>query len=241
MAKTVKNVIDKIKAQKIKPTPRWQFVFKNALIWSFFVFFALFGALAFSVIIYAFRENDFDVFPYFEESGFSLFLKMLPVVWLVFLACFFVFSIVFLKNTKKGYKFSILTVFLVNILLSIVLGSFVYVSGGAERMDRIFAEKVPFYKGLHEQRFERWQKPKEGFLAGEIISKDETILIIEDLRGETWIVYFEKAKIHPKADLFISAKIRALGKPLDKDTKEFFAIGILPFKELPHEQPRRIE
>jgi len=52
-----KKLLDRIKKEHIKPTPKWLFVSKNIFVWIAFILSVLIGAGAFSVILFAIQQN----------------------------------------------------------------------------------------------------------------------------------------------------------------------------------------
>ena len=125
------KLLEMIKTQGVKPIPRWRFLLRNSLFWLIFVFAILFGALAFSIILFAIQQVDFDLTGHLTHSVFELILGLIPVIWMISLILFLVFAIISIKNSKKGYKFTHLSLVGFAASLSILAGTLFFISGGA--------------------------------------------------------------------------------------------------------------
>lgn len=228
MNKIAEKIIGKIKNEHIKPLPKWRFILKQALVWFAFIFSVSLGSMAFAVIIYAFFETDFDIFSYQPVSDFTLLLKMLPLFWLILLVLFVFFAIYGLKHTKKGYRYSLLKVLALSIGLSIFLGTGFYLTEGADELEMVFSERMPFYRGIHENRMERWEMVEDGFLGGVILEDDGDFLMLEDLKNDQWQVFIFDADIHPEVEIIVGEKIRVIGEP--EEGNIFNAKVVLPWE-----------
>ena len=207
------KLIKKITGKDIRPRPRWHFVFENYIFWSVFFIFTLFGSVAFSVVLYAATESDFDLLFSFSYSKVQLLIVSLPFLWIFFLAIFLAVSIFGVRHTKTGYRYSLLKIFSANILLSILLGALFFSTGGAEKMENIFAEKIPVYRSVEERRILRWSRPENGFLSGIILeNKNSEIVLIEDFNGKQWEINIQNAIVRPRASLDPGKKIKIIGK-----------------------------
>ena len=209
--KNSQKLLEKIQTEKIPQRSRKQFILKNVFFWTLFVFSIIIGGLSFSVIIFAFNQTDFDLLSHIPNSKIELFLGLLPFFWIVSCLIFLPISIFGIRHTKTGYRHSPLLVFSSSIILSIILGTTLFLSGGAEKMERVFSETVPVYKSLEERKISRWSRPEDGFLSGIIIEKDETI-IVKDWSGKRWEVDLTNAITKGRVSLIKNEKIKIIGK-----------------------------
>lgn len=206
------ELLDKITEEQIKPSPRWHFLLKNYIFWSVFLLFAVFGSIAFSIILYAVIESDFNLLSSACSKIESLF-SILPLLWILFLGIFSIVSIFGIRHTKTGYRYSFLKILSFNILLSVFLGALFFYTGGAEKMERIFAKNVPIYKSFEERKISRWSNPENGFLSGIILeNKNAKIIFMEDWDGKKWEINFEKAVIKGRIFLEKDTKIKMIGE-----------------------------
>jgi len=226
--KNSQKLLEKIQKQKIPQKSRWQFVFKDIFFWALFAFSIIIGGLAFSVILFAFSQTDFDLLSQIPDSRIEFFLGLLPFFWIISCVVFLLVSIFGVRHTKTGYRYSPLLIFGNSIILSIILGTTLFFSGGAEKMERIFAENIPVYKGLEERKISRWSLPENGFLSGKIIEKKESIILIEDWNNKKWEKDIKNAIIRGKIFIEKDEKIKIIGKMSEADI--FIAEQIGPWE-----------
>ena len=212
------KLIDKIKEGQVKPIPRWRFTIKDALIWLIFIFCVLFGALAFSVILFAIQQVDFDITGHLSHSWFELLLGLVPLFWIISLIIFLVLAILSIKNSKKGYKFTPPSLIGFATALSILTGTLFFISGGAQWLEHAFAMKVNLYESIEERKTQVWSMPEDGFLSGTIISVNDSTFELNDLKGKSWMVTFKNADIVPSISLADGEKIKLTGEMTSENT-----------------------
>jgi len=213
--KKSQKLFNKITAEQIKPNPRWHFVLQNFVFWNVFIIFAVFGSVAFSIILYATAESDFNLLS-FSGSKIKFLFSVLPLLWILFLGIFLIISIFGIRHTKTGYRYPFLKILSFNILLSIFLGALFVYTGGAKTMEQIFAKNVPVYKSVEENRVLRWSNPENGFLSGVILeNKNEKTILIEDFNGTKWEVDIQDALIRSRLHLDQREKIKIIGEILE--------------------------
>lgn len=213
--KKSQKLINKIVSEDIKPSPRWHFVFKNYIFWIVFFMFIIFGSIAFSIILYAVAESDFNLLMSLSHSRIQFLIASLPFLWILFLIIFLIISIFGIRHTKTGYRYPLLKILSINIVISILLGVLFFYTGGAERMEQIFAENIPAYRGIEENKISRWSDPESGFLAGVIIEDNNGIILIEDLSGKKWEISIQEIIISQRLSLEIGEKIKIIGEILE--------------------------
>jgi len=213
--KKSQKLINKIISEHIKPSPRWHFVFKNYIFWIVFFMFIIFGGIAFSIILYAVAESDLNLFMSLSHSRIQFLIASLPFLWILFLIIFLIISIFVIRRTRTGYRYPLLKILSINIVISILLGVTFFYTGGAERMEQIFAENIPVYKGIEENKISRWSDPESGSLAGVIIEGSNEIILIEDFSGKKWEIDIKEIIINQRVSLEIGGKIKIIGEILE--------------------------
>jgi len=229
MKEISKNILNKIKKEKIQPYPKKHFFVKKSFIWTLFGLSILLGIVASSVIIFQLKHTDWDLF---NQSNYSMleFLAMaIPYFWLLFLMIFMGIAYGYFRRTEKGYRYHALLIITVSVVVSIIIGAGVYQTGFSERLEAVFQENIPVYRMLSKGRHRMWMSPEQGFLAGkitEIISMQEIELI--DLHGNNWIIdisnAFWRGRLKPEAGL----EIKLIGKIKFED--QFVATEIRPLQ-----------
>jgi len=213
--KKSQKLINKIVSEDIRPSPRWHFVFKNYIFWIVFFMFMIFGSIAFSIILYAVAESDFNLFTSLSYSRIQFLAASLPFIWILFLIIFLIVSIFGIRHTRTGYRYPLLKILSINIVISILLGAIFFYTGGAEKMEQIFAENIPAYKGIEENKISRWSDPENGFLSGVIIEGSNEIILIEDFSGKKWEIGIQEIIISQRVSLEIGKKIKIIGEILE--------------------------
>jgi hypothetical protein len=211
------NLIEKIKEKQIRPLPKLRFTLKDSIIWLTFIFCIFFGALAFSVILFAVQQLDFSLIVHMSHSWFELFLGLVPFFWLISLLILLVIAIISIKNSKKGYKFTSPSLVGFATALNILLGTLFFISGGARWLEHAFAVNISLYESIQDKKTRYWSMPEEGHLSGTIISIGETTLQLKDFKGKSWTVAFADADVFPSNQVMVGKSIKILGqiKPMN--------------------------
>ncbi len=231
------SVLDQIKKDHICPRPRWHYMLKDGIFW--FIFFAsvLLGSIGIAVIIYAFFDTDFDLLSYVPTNRMGHFLQMIPIYWIGLFTIFAGLAVWGAQHTKKGYRYSVLWILVINLMISSVFGGMIYFSGGSERMERIFSRGMPFYKHFKDRREHLWKKVGEGLLGGEIIElRENKILLLNDLDQKEWEVDYAAVKFRRPIELKTGMRVRMLGKKLSDN--RFKAERIRPWRNPNHKRTK---
>ena len=94
------KILEKIKTEKIAPTPAWQFLVKDSLIWIFFGLSVLIGSVSFAVITFiVFNDATFELL---KNNWLIDCLKILPYFWFALLGVFIFVAFVNLNTPKPA-------------------------------------------------------------------------------------------------------------------------------------------
>lgn len=223
-----KNILNKIKKEEIKPKSRWSFIVKNIVFWVVFVASLILGSLSTSIAIFNLRNNYWDLYQRVGQSLFAFTMRTIPYLWLLFLMIFIILSFYLLKKTKSGYKYNPYLVISLNILISIILGSFLYVAGLGEKMEGTIEKRMPVYQKMFYQKHEMWKMPEKGLVAGVIISvENEDDFKIKALKGEIWRILAREALISDRVIIRGEERVKVIGEKIDINTIK--AEEIIPF------------
>lgn len=230
-----RDVLAMIKAKKIKPQPKWKFIWRNYFVWAISILSLLVGSLAFSVIIYMLKNSDWDIYENINNSLFKFILVTLPYFWIIFLVIFVFVADYNLKHTKRGYKYQVHFLILFSVALSMLLGSFMYNMGVGRAIDDSFAEKIPLYGKVINRMHKRgmiWYRPSDGFLAGIVVEiGDDNSFKINDIHNMVWQVDASTADMLLLGDLAVEKGVRIVGEDtstFDDLEGHFRAIKVLP-------------
>jgi hypothetical protein len=206
------KLLEKIQDRQVRPIPRWHYQLKDVTTWAAFVICVLFGALAFSVVLFAIQQADFNMVSHMSHSAGELLLVLVPVFWIVSLVIFLVFAIFSLQKSRKGYKFTSLSMLGFSTALSMLLGTVFFISGGALWLEHSFATHVGNYESVNERKMRVWSAPQNGSLSGTILSASDDTFELEDFNGKTWIIEYKEADIVPAVGISDGELIKMTGE-----------------------------
>jgi len=227
MMKASEKLLQKIRERDVKPTPKWRFTLRNSLLSAAFVAAVLLGALAFSVVLFAIQQTDFDLLSHITHSRLELFLGLLPIFWIVMLLVFLGIAIYSVQYSPRGYKFTAAKMAGYSAAFSVLLGALFFIAGGAQRLERAFEANLSVYQSVQEKKARLWSMPEDGYLSGEIEEAGADALRIKDFSGKEWTVHFEGAFIPPVVLLERGETIKLIGEITAKG--EFTASEIRPW------------
>ena len=208
-----KNILQKIKEDKVRPYSKGRFLFRRSVIWTVFGLSILLGSVASAIAIFQLKYAEWDLYQHLSHSPLEFALLVIPFFWLIFLLGFTVFAYYYFRRTEQGYRCRTLWVISGSIALSIIGGGILYATGLSERLETAFQHNVAFYRELQERKQRVWMSPGQGLLAGKIVKIiSEQKIQIEDLQGNIWVIdtgdTIWKARLRPAKNL----KIKILGK-----------------------------
>jgi hypothetical protein len=222
------KISERIKKEQIKPVPKWFFILKNIGGWGLFILFILIGAIAFSIILFSIQQSDFELISHLDHSKTEKLLVILPFFWIIILIVFTLFAYFSFRNSKKAYKYSLMSIIGVSTFLSVLLGILFFLIGGGQRLERSFANKVSAYKSLEEKKLQVWVNPTEGLLAGTIIRNENDTIYLRDFSDKKWLISHKGIFVPPILNLESGEKIKLIGKPLGDNI--FIADEIRPWQ-----------
>lgn len=214
MSNLSKSIIGKIKKEKIQPTPKWVFLLKNSVVWGLFGLSVLFGSIALSIIFFQARSTGWDIYRQLDDGMVEFILLTLPYFWILLMVGFLLLALYHFRHTKIGYRYNVFAIIGLSLIVSLVLGATLYASGFSGKLETLF-QKIPHYEKLHIGKQMLWQKPERGRLAGTILDlKGSKILILQDLRKNSWKINISNAQIEGDLTLKKGHRIRMVGEIL---------------------------
>lgn len=190
MTTVADTILKKIEQGEIEPVPVWTYTAKNLLFWSLWVLAVLIGSIAVSAMLFVLTHAPWALREVTHETTASFVFDLLPFFWVVALSLMIAFGLYNLRHTKSGYKYSLIIVILLNILLSIILGALLFLVGMGEIAENATG-KFPLHESIFEMQTNHWSNPINGLLAGEVIdiSSDEdgeVILTLSAFDDQKW-------------------------------------------------------
>lgn len=219
------KVLEQIQKEHIKPKPRWEFLLKDYVIWGLFVIVIAIGSVSVSVIIFMTRHD----LPYVAREAKALMIS-LPYFWLILMALFLGLAYYNFKHTKTGYRYNAYVIFFLSFILSIALGSIIYASGGARKLEEACYHRLPMYQLMMDRRGQVWVEVSQGKLAGTILEVKPENIRLESFDDKLWLVWLPlESGEHPP--LMAGMRVRVFGEKLSDD--EFQAQVIMPWFSRP--------
>ena len=181
------KILNRIDHAGVRPIPKSYFSFRNIALWMLAAFSLIAGALSVSSIIFRIANLP-AVLPPGVSLALPLVVRLMPFVWILLFSVFGYLAYQEIRATRKGYRYEFSTILLTLLLASVVLGFGFYATGMGARLDGYAARHVPFVGKLDEEQRTRWMRPEHGFLIGQIVDRDDTMLFVEDPNHVTWRV-----------------------------------------------------
>lgn len=229
-----KQVLQKIKQEKIQPEPKWKFLLKDYTMWVFFGASILLGGLTTAVIIFLTQNSGWEIYAHGQAGWLKFILLNIPYFWVIFFVLFIFIAYYNFRHTNTGYRHRFFYILLLSIICSILLGTLAYGAGLGQKIEDVFYRRMPFYEQMMRHRQQVWQQPGRGFLVGEIRVDEERIILLDPERNE-WILVFPSSTKF-SIENFIGQKVRTLGKILEPGKFQIKMIELL--RPCRREQPR---
>ncbi len=228
MNNKAEKILKNIKEKKIKPKAKWLFLVRNYLVWLMFGLAIFIGAIATSVIIFSLTSNDWDLYKVLEKNFVSFAIISIPYIWVIVLILFSLLSYFNYKHTKTGYRVEPIKTISLSVVLSIVLGSVLFMGGFGEFIDYKLSKDIPYYEKMMAQRQLIWNNPEKGLLAGKIIEmNNKNDFYINSLSGEKWHIIGNDILWKGRANGKEGEKIKIIGRIMGD--KVFVAEEIRPW------------
>jgi len=211
-----KETLEKIKKEQVQPKPRWYFLTKNYFYWLMFVLTTVLGGIAFGMIMFITDDLDWDIYHYLGISLPKAIIISLPYLWIILLLFFLFITYYNFIHTRTGYRYRLVVIFCLSLLISALLGLGFYHYGWTETVDRGLRDRIPGYHHLVYSGQKQWMQPEKGLLSGTIIEikPEENTLWLEDDLGQKWQIDFSQAHLKGITSLAPNVKIRIIGQKL---------------------------
>ncbi len=231
MNKQIKQIGEKalqiIKQKKISPRSKWQCLLYNKMAWGLSFAFVIIGSLAFSVVIYMVKNNDWDMYSHLGDSLAEFIIVTLPYFWIVLLILLVYLAFFSSKFTEQGYRYKLITLLSLGLLINIVLGVIFYNIGFGRIIDSYLQDKVPTYNYMFINKAKMWTQPEKGLLTGIIISANKDQLTIKDYKNNLWNIELdENVIVKGRIKIDVGLRINIIGGK--QDNNHFLAKEIRP-------------
>ena len=209
-----KNIVDKIKKEKIIPVPKWHFLLKNYVVWVLFLISSMIGGIAFGIILLQLSDIDWTIIDRINSGPQELIITIIPYFWIVILIVFIGIAYHNFRHTSKGYKSGTFIILGISILVSVIAGSIVFASGISRRIEN-FRENTPFVREIHAPHMKLWMQENKGLMAGIIEKLDRDKILLRSLKDRPWNIDIRNAKLINIPQLKLKQKIEIIGEKID--------------------------
>lgn len=202
----------RIKGEGIKPISRQVFSIKRVLIIFIVIISLVIGALAFSLILSALFNNDWDLY---NKFGLNFILRTLPYFWFMSLIIFTILGEYYYRKTLLGHRRQFIVIMGVYMISTVAFGSVLYLVGVGNYIEQSLFEKAPNYRNFIINRHEFWSHPEVGLLSGKIILIVDNQLTIIDSENFIWIIKMDNAVINEPLELKVGGRVNIIGVIID--------------------------
>ena len=207
-----KQILAKIKSEKIFPQKKWVFMAKNYGIWFLVVLGIILLGVFVGNFIYEIAMGEWDIMHRFPGGRLYFISQLLPLLWLLGIVSAFIFAFFIFRRTKHGYRYSILAasgiIFIFSSIAGVVLLS---------------TPLPPKFREFRMQHFQqgfdshKWMNPAKGFLFGEILVIKPQLFILNAVDDSLWEVDISEAHIPLCLHLVPKIRVRVIGKDLGEN------------------------
>jgi len=231
---TSQKIIDKIKREKIVPESKFFLNWKSYLFWFIWLVTLLLGAVFFSFIII----NLLDIHPrVIRHLGlgrvFFILTKTAPYLWIILAFLAGISGFMAIKKTKYGYRYSILSVTSVAVLVISMLGVFLHLTKVNRHMGELMFRDDPMSRGIAFPVEKRWKSPEDGMLGGEVILIKNNSFDLRGFNDEIWEVHYSDDTEFKIKEFETMMMIEVIGKKEAERKFKAFLIRPFPFDMLP--------
>ena len=231
--RTIPNIVETIKKERITPIPRWVLIAKNVAFWALLGGMGIIGALFLSLGLIDILDIGPEIFRSFgfRRLPFFLFLST-PLVWIGLFGLAVIFGILTFRNTKHGYRYRTLFVGSLITLAILTTTLLAHLARIDERIDRAFENGTPeLFRGVLPPRASRWSSPQDGALAGRITETRPDSFLLQAPNTKIWTVFLQnQTRVSPNVRIESGENILVLGTS-DENDASFRALFIRPLRD----------
>lgn len=212
------GILERIELEQVKPRSKWYFFIKNELFWGMGILSILVGSVSVAAGLFVFSYIEIDFYTVTHDSLIGFLIDTLPLMWF---ACFIVFialGYVQIRQTSRGYRYSLIIIVGTTFALSVVGGTVLHLYGFGALLERAVGnDRIPFHSGAYVERENIWQNAARGVIAGEVtyIEVDESSFVLKDWSGQSWVIMAGDLMEEDRAILKENKIVRVIGLPID--------------------------
>jgi hypothetical protein len=222
MDKLSKHILDKIKHEHSKPRAKWVFQARNVVFWVLAGVAVILAGLFLAGLLLDAFEAEWEIAGRYPGGYPNFLLHTFSWVWLFGIAAAVAAAYVVLRKTKRGYRYGILALSGVILVMSFAFGAALLGTPAPEKARDLRLE-------LHKPMAEKlWQNPEKGLLVGVIVEFKGKLIILSAIDQSHWEVDVSSAHIAPMLKLREGEEIKVIGR--SEKEGEFRAEFVYPAK-----------
>ena len=227
MRKLDEDVLARINELGLKPRPYILFLGRNVVFWSLAGLSVLLGALSFAVMMFAVIDYASTAGRGLDEMPFDDVATALPVIWGLSSLVFAMSAWIGVSRTRRGYRYRPLLVVASAIAVSIGLGMVLYGIDAGKKLHETIAANFSAYERYTTIPYDEWSRPDLGYLGGQALSIEGSLLSLEAFDGTIWSVDMAGAVISTDGTPVNEGDVAIRGTRTGPTS--FKAISIAPF------------
>lgn len=229
------RVLARIHEGEVTPRPRWAFLFENYFFWGSGVLAVVLGAVACSALIFEIANVDWRFADVTHTNLISFFLDAAPFLWIGVVVLFLFLGYRTVRKTNHGYRYPLTVIAVGAVLLSLTLGSGLYVLGLGSTVENMAGDHIPFHRSILTRQHTWWLAPSRGLLGGEVVAvaSDTSSFLLRDWNGTSWQVDAGDLHTPDRANVVRGGDVRVVGLPVSVTTatsSTFHACFVLPWE-----------
>ncbi len=226
------RILERIEGDRLKPRPRWEFVFKNYVFWTLGAIAVALGAFAFAAAVFEVQNAGWNLAAATHPDFLTFFLAVAPFLWVIALALFVVLGYANIRRTRRGYRYPLAVIALGAVLTSVALGSGLYAAGLGGEIEESLGTHLPFYRPILAEEHEWWLAPQKGLLGGTVLSlaSSTRMFVLKDFSGRVWNVDTSDLRGNDLIVLSRGGTVRIVGVPTTATSSVFHACFVFPWK-----------
>lgn len=221
-----KNIIDTIKKQKIVPQSYFRVQWKNYLFWIMWSIIMLFGAVSFSFVLLNLMDFRFEFLRYLGVGKYiGLLMNTAPYFWGILSIVAFGAGYFAMRKTRTGYRYHMLFITSVIVLIISMLGVLLHFS----QINHRLGMHVPLSNDIAFPVQNRWVRARDGMLGGKVTAFTDNYMMIVDLGDKEWmIVYDNKTRFDVPGTVKLGSFVEVIGKKITEEKFHADLIRPLP-------------
>lgn len=215
--KLTESILQKIETERITPTPEWRFKLQHTLLWIPGTLVTLVGACAWAGMIFGIKHAGFEYERLIAPNKLQFLLHTMPLIWMGSFVLFTGVIVQTLRLTPRGYRFNSKKVLGASLLVSIGLGTLLYI------IDMYGYNNPVMRYPVERQHRELWSHPERGHIAGVVTIEHDTVFLT-DLTDKQWVL---NTSLLPTTSIAHNKMSRFVGKQIDDEN--FLVCVVLPW------------